>query len=584
MKTQVSRRTVLEGMGVGALGLAGAALLGCGGGGGESTGQIAAEKSGQVTGATAGKGMPMNAPKVQGTIREGGTYTVSGGSTTYVQHDPHTALAGNVWHYIGEKGIEPDPVTSELRPHVFTSWEVSDPQGLTLTFKMHPKLFIHNKPPWNGRQFTAEDAAWNLERIGGLYSERLKIPIASFQRASMVANIVKAQAVDPLTLKVTLSKPNSAFFNGLTDTRVPFAPKEMDDVGWTDALKMGGVGGWEVTDWVTDVRSVYKKHPRHTEFRPGEPHFDELRSIQIPDAVASQSAFIGGQTMTIEVASPEVLASVRKGRPDANLYTYVKANWQHMRPHAQFGPFKDYRVRRAIHMAIDYKGQNEAQYGTEGGWAYQAALNPGFPEAWAPDKVQKLPGYNPETKQADIAEGHKLLTAAGYPNGKGIEYDVIYSGSTSDTALRFEEYMERAYTEMKVVQKPLGGGATFANRQAEGDFHMVAYSITCAPDAVIEMISQNHTQGSRNYGRFSNPTSDAILDKAIVELNKDARTKMMDEYQQRWFDEWLPIYPWHADAVKTMVQGNVGGYDALVGPWFGYSQLTKISRLYFVDK
>jgi ABC-type transport system substrate-binding protein len=365
---------------------------------------------------------------------------------------------------------------------------------------------------------------------------------------------------------------------------VPFAPKEMDDVGWTDPLKMAGIGGWEVTEWVTDVRSVYKKHPRHSEFRPGEPHFDELKSIAIPDAVASQSSFISGQTMTIEVAQPEVLQSIRKGRPDANLYTYVKANWQHMRPHSQFGPFKDYRVRRAIHLAIDYKGQNEAEYGAEGGWAYQAALNPGFPEAWSPEKVQSLPGYNPDTKPADIAEGQKLLAAAGYPNGKGIEYDIIYSGSTNDQALRFEDFMERAYTEMKVVQKPLGGGATFANRQAEGDFQMLSYSITCAPDAVIEMISQFRTEGSRNYGRFSNADSDRILDKAIVELNKDARTKMLDEYQQRWFDEWLPIYPWHADAVKTMVQGNVGGYDAIVGPWFGYSQRTKISRLFFVDK
>ena len=56
----------------------------------------------------------------------------------------------------------------------------------------------------------------------------------------MVAKLVKAQATDPTTVKVTLSKPNSSFFNGLMDTRVPFAPKEMDDIGWADPLKMGG--------------------------------------------------------------------------------------------------------------------------------------------------------------------------------------------------------------------------------------------------------------------------------------------------------------------------------------------------------
>ena len=48
----------------------------------------------------------------------------------------------------------------------------------------------------------------------------------------------------------------------------------------------------------------------------------------------------------------------------------------------------------------------------------QAALNPMFPEAWGPDKVKALPGYNPDTKEQDRQEAHKLLEAAGYPNGR----------------------------------------------------------------------------------------------------------------------------------------------------------------------
>ena len=101
-QTAISRRSVLEGLGIGALGLTGAALLGCGGGSSKGGGQIAADKSGQVVGATSGGGLPMNRPVVEGKIREGGTF-IAGGATG-VQHDPHTALAGNVWHYIGEIG------------------------------------------------------------------------------------------------------------------------------------------------------------------------------------------------------------------------------------------------------------------------------------------------------------------------------------------------------------------------------------------------------------------------------------------------------------------------------------------------
>ena len=51
LRSQLSRRSVLQGMGVGALGIAGAALLGCGGGGGESSGGGGATASGKEGGA-----------------------------------------------------------------------------------------------------------------------------------------------------------------------------------------------------------------------------------------------------------------------------------------------------------------------------------------------------------------------------------------------------------------------------------------------------------------------------------------------------------------------------------------------------
>jgi ABC-type transport system substrate-binding protein len=587
MKQTLSRRSALQGLGVGALGIAGAALLGCGGS--EPTGgagNVAADESGKIEGGTSGFGLTMVAPKVEGREKPGGTLTVGGGATTQVQFDAHTALAGNIFHTISEKGIEPHPVSGKLLPHTFTSWEVADPSGTTLVFKMHPKLFIApaDKAPWNGRQFTAEDAAWNLERLGGLYAERLKIPIASFQRASMVANIQKAVAVDPMTVRVTLSKPNSAFFNGLMENRVPFMPREVDDIGFTDPMKLASYGPFYVTEWVTDVRTVFRKNPRYAEFRPNEPHFDEYRSLSLPDTVAQQSAFFSQQTAFLTTSTPDQIAAGRQGRPDANLYISSDQNWHHLRPSLDFPPFKDFRVRQAMHLAHDSKRQGDEEYGIDGGWVYQAALNPMFPEAWRPDKVKSLPGYNPDTKKQDIAEGQKMLAAAGYPNGKGLEYDIIHSGSTNNNALRWNAIMIEAFPEMKPNIKPLGGGATFANRQAEGDFQMLAYTITAVPDAALEMLSQYHSKGSRNYGNFQNAELDSLVDKALIELNPDARTKILDDFQTKWVNEWRPMYVMYTNARKQMVQGNIGGYDTTWGVWFGYSGSTKVCRWYYVEK
>ena len=580
----ISRRTMLEGAGIGALGLAGAALLGCGGSAPRSSSEGGAAKPGSesVSGATRGQGLPMVAPKVDGKVKPGGTFTAAL-LTTPKQHDMHTALASTIWHTIGDRAIEPHPVTNQLLPHLFASWEVADPTGTTLICKMNPKAFIHDMPPWNGRLFNAEDAAWNLMRIGGQFAEKEKIPLASFQRASMVANITKAEAVDASTVKVTLSRPNNAFFNGLTENRVPFMPKEMVDIGFKEPLQMGGTGPFQVTEWVNDQKTSFKKFAKY--FRPNEPYFDTYKQIALPDTAATQAAWASGQTQILSTPTPELITTFRKAKPDANLYTWVDQNWQHIRMSVEYAPFKDFRVRKGLFLAGDYKSMADGFYGD--GWAFQAALNPMFPEAWGPDKVRSQSGYNPDTKAKDIAEGAKMLAAAGYPNGKGIDFELIFqnpSDNNRENATRFQAQITTAFPDIKFRLKPYPDSATFSVPQAEGKFQMLSYTITCAPDAVLEFTSQYHSKGSRNYGHFNEPALDTLMDKAIVELNKDARTKLLDEAQQKFMDEWMPMYVLYAQPVKNMVQGNIGGYDTTAGITFGYGGLTKVDRWWYVDK
>ena len=62
-------------------------------------------------------------------------------------------------------------MTGDVLPHHAEAWEVIDPEGLELRLKLRPDIFIQNVPPWNGRQWTAHDVAWNLERIAGFTAE-----------------------------------------------------------------------------------------------------------------------------------------------------------------------------------------------------------------------------------------------------------------------------------------------------------------------------------------------------------------------------------------------------------------------------
>ena len=50
---------------------------------------------------------------VQGTVKQGGTYTIPGNNLR--QHDMHTALGSTVWHVISDKVLEIDTMTGDDR-------------------------------------------------------------------------------------------------------------------------------------------------------------------------------------------------------------------------------------------------------------------------------------------------------------------------------------------------------------------------------------------------------------------------------------------------------------------------------------
>ena len=439
----ISRRSVLQGVGAAALGLSGAALLGCSGN--PHAGAGATSQSSPVR----SRGLPMSAPVVNGTIREGGIYWIA--ALRPDNHDPHRSTEQNEWSYIGESALDADPVSGALRPHLFTSWEIADHDGLSLVFKLHPKIFIHDKPPWDARQFTAEDAAWNLERLAGLHAERLNLSRTSFQGASLFANMTKARMIDPLTVKVTLSRPNSAFFSALTDTHAVMVPKEMDDIGWRDPLRFAGTGPWVTTEWTPDGAALYKRALGYSQFRAGEPHFECLRSLaEYADTAGQHAAFLVDKFQAVDVARPATLAAMRAARPDALLYSWTGRTSELIRFNMGYAPFRDARVRQAFHLAVDYEADAEAAFGPGGGWAYRAALHPGHPEAWETERVQGMVGYNPNSRQRDLATAQKLLAAAGFPDGAGIDFEMLASRTAVETRQRFAASMHRTFPRMQI--------------------------------------------------------------------------------------------------------------------------------------
>src|SRR5690606_2574887 len=152
-----TRRSVLRGGFAMGAGLAGAALIGCSSGSKKSgndnapTGTQTPVAGPDLTTERAGT------PVVKGTPKQGGTFTMPL-TETYVQHDAHAAVCNSEWPVMGERALELDEFTGKLRGNLVEAWE--NPDKNTYILKVRKGVKVHNRAPWNGREWNAEDLAW----------------------------------------------------------------------------------------------------------------------------------------------------------------------------------------------------------------------------------------------------------------------------------------------------------------------------------------------------------------------------------------------------------------------------------------
>ena len=573
----MSRRSVLRGGFAVSAGMAGAALIGCSSGPKKSVEQGAGSSNAAAPKAPELSKEREGMPVVKGNPKKGGTFTIPA-TETYVQHDQHTAVSSSEWMVLGERALELDEFSGKLRGNLVEAWE--QPDKNTYILKVRKGVKLHNKAPWNGREFDASDLAWNLNRIAGNTADAEKLPKGNFQRATTLEGAGKFEVVDKSTVKVTMSKVNSAFLNGITEIRNVMMPKEIVEVGFKDPMKFAGMAPFQITESIEGTRQTYSRFDGY--YRPNEPYFDKVVQTVIPDRAATLAAFLSKQISIMSSPTAQEQKTIQASRPDALLYSYIGVNYNFIMFNFKHKPFQDYRVRKALNLATDFEDVGNGYHGS--GWGYLAAFHQAFPEAWQDDKVKKLPGLNKETKAKDREEAAKLLAAAGYANGEKLDFEIMHKpkAESRENALRFQAQMAKLFPAIKIVIKA-PETAVFDKAQAAKDFQAISNDSTMNPDVVLEGYARWHSTGSRNYGGFADKESDDILEKALAETDMKARAALMDTYQQKYMDAWLPHVNFYATPQRHFVQPDVAGFDKVFGPWDSLRGVThKLGRIYNV--
>jgi peptide/nickel transport system substrate-binding protein len=285
-------------------------------------------------------------------------------------------------------------------------WEYKSPTVIEFTLRKGVKF--HNKPPVNGREATAEDVKYSIERF--------------MAKSAFRARFQVVQAIDVINrhaLRVTLKEPFAPFLNHLAaSTYVAILPREVEEQfkDFNRPEAMIGTGPFVLKSYQKGSQVVFERNPDYHE--KGRPYLDGVVIEITPDASARLSLLRAGKVDMGHMwgfLSAEEAKSLKQSNPE--MISMPVANMAsgiiYMRTDQK--PFSDVRVRRAMSLAIDRKAWSDSLLEGEG--CIDAGPVPCALTEWKlpaskmePAKAKYLVGYDP-------AEAKRLLAEAGYPNG-----------------------------------------------------------------------------------------------------------------------------------------------------------------------
>ncbi|HXG02487.1 MAG TPA: ABC transporter substrate-binding protein [Candidatus Binatia bacterium] len=340
------------------------------------------------------------------------------------------------------------PGTFPLEGDLAESW--TQPNETTYVFRLRRGVRWHPKPPVNGRELTAEDVRYTVERF---------LTTKGNANAFMLKMVDRVEAVDRYTVRFTLKEPFAWFLDVLASpmTVAVVARECVDQFG--DLKKPEsflGTGPWMLDSYRPNQGLTFVRHPQY--FVAGLPHIDRIEVTVDEDNASRISSFLAGK-YDLGWENPgtinrtdwvQIKDKVKRRLQTAEFPSNVMS---HISMRTDQKPFSDVRVRRAISLAIDRQGIIDAT--AEG----VGVFNPPVPAAlkdWSLP-VDRL-GEGARWYRHDPKEARRLLAEAGYPNGFPASMCFTTYGSTVlvDAAQLVLKYLKDVGIDTKLDQREYG--------------------------------------------------------------------------------------------------------------------------------
>ncbi|MCA5930883.1 glutathione ABC transporter substrate-binding protein GsiB [Pectobacterium versatile] len=409
----------------------------------------------------------------------------------------------------------------------------ASPDGLTYTVKLHPGVKFHD-----GSAFNAAAVKVNLDRASN--------PDNRLKRYNLFKMIDKTEAVDDLTVKITLKTPFSAFVNNLAHpAAVMISPAALKQYGKEIGFHPVGTGPYRFVAWnQTDFVKVEKFNGY---WKAGLPKLDSITWRPVVDNNTRAALLQTGEAQfayPIPFEQAKVLEKNDKLALVASpsiLHRYISMNVTQK-------PFDNPKVRQALNYAINKEALIKVAFS---GYATPA-------EGPLPSSIDYSVKYHPWPY--DPAKARELLKEAGYPDGFTTTLWSSHNHSTAQKVLQFTQ-QQLAQVGVKVQVTAMDAGQRAAEVEGKGVketgvrlFYTGWSASTGEADWALSPLfaTASWPPAQFNTAFYSNPQVDADLATALKTTDRTEKQKLYKDAQDKiWADA-----PWIFLATERLVSAN----------------------------
>ncbi|MHB8578110.1 MAG: ABC transporter substrate-binding protein, partial [Dehalococcoidia bacterium] len=462
------------------------------------------------------------------TIKRGGTFVVHQGGEPRTL-DPNfdtfpacTAITDNVFNAL--MAFTPD-VTKIVPDLALAAPE--QPDDKTYIFKLNQGVKFQDVAPVSGREFTADDVKYSIER------QSTNDP-GKFTHGYYFRNkLASIEVVDKYTVKFVTNAPYAPFMSYIASPWTLMLPHELIEKYGDATANIIGTGPFIFDSWEKNVQATLHRNPAYfkKDASGGQlPYFDKLVLKYVVDPQATLNQFVSGNLdgAAIQFTYAKQVSDQVK---NVNGQSIPSQFWKEFRTQPWDGvkyqhkaPYTDIRFRQALVQAVDKQEVLDTVYSLNGKGDGIPTLGPILPiyKPWA--LTQEFAGFDPK-KALD------MLKASGVDPNTFTE-QIIFSNVTAIDQQVGEVILAQLQKNLglkKVELMPMELAAYY-NKTYAYDYGMSHHTPLNSPDPDENLSS--YFGKTSTYYKWGNTDIWNMIDKQGTKVDPQARLKIVQDVQK----------------------------------------------------